>query len=123
MLPGVSDSDDPPRREYKLKPKEFERVNAPRGTEAKSDDHDVFAIRRQVREREQAAGMDHITAAPPKKSKRARDFWVSLIFGWGLLMAIGFMTTGLIGLLAGAALGLLYVVGIWWIFYHILDDY
>lgn len=123
MLPGVSDNDDPPPRQYTLKPKEFERVNAPPGTDAKSDDHDVYAIRRQIREREQAAGLDDVALAPPKKSRRARDFWISLALGWGGLMTIGGLTSGLVGVLAGAALGILFAAGLWWIIFHVLDDY
>src|ERR1700704_4843988 len=106
MLGLVHDEDSPPPRQFKLKPKEFERVNAPPGTEAKSDDHDVFALRRQVREREQAAGMDNVALPPPKKARRVRDFWVCLALGWGGLMGIGAIAAGRAGLYAGAALGL-----------------
>lgn len=123
MLAPVSDSDAPPPRQFKLKPKEFERVNAPPGTDAKSDDHDVYAIRRQLREREQAAGLDNVAAPPPKKSRRARDYWVGLALGWGALIAVGGLTSGLVGVLAGAALGVLLAAGLWWIVFHVLDDY
>jgi hypothetical protein len=123
MLAAVPDSDDPPPRQFKFKPKEFERVNAPRGEDVKSDDHDVYAIRRQIREREQAAGLDDHAPPPPKKSRRPRDFWLSLALGWGALMAVGGLTSGLFGLLAGAVLGVLYAFGLWWIIFHVLDDY
>jgi hypothetical protein len=123
MLSGMPDDDAPPPRQFKLKPKAFERVNAPPGTDAKSDDHDVFAIRRQLREREQAAGLDEIAPPAPKKSRRMRDFCVCLVLGWGGLIGIGAIAVGRVGVYAGAALGIPFTAALWWIIFHILDDY
>jgi len=119
----MPESEDPPPRQFQFKPKEFERVNAPRGTDAKSDDHDVYAIRRQIREREQAAGMDNVAPPPPRKSKRTRGFWLSLAFGWGVLLTAGGLLAGRNGMYAGAGLGIPFTVALWWIFFHILNDY
>jgi hypothetical protein len=123
MLPVVPESDTPPPRQFKLKPKEFERVNAPRGTDAKSDDHDVFAIRQHLREREQSAGLDDHTSPPPKKSRRTRDFWVSAALGSGAVLALGGVLAGHNGLVVGAGLSLALTIGLWWIFFHIMDNY
>ena len=88
---------DPAPKKYALKPKEFERVNAPRGEEAPSDDHDVYKILQQVRAREAADGFD-VVAPPvaPVKSRRKRDYWLLLFAGNGLMLAI-FMVEIFIG--------------------------
>jgi hypothetical protein len=123
MVAIVPDHDSPPPQQFKFKPKEFERVNAPRGTDAKSADHDVFAIRRQIRDREQAAGLDDVAPPPPRKSRRARDFWVSAVLGSGAILTLGGVLAGHNGLLVGAGLGLALTIGLWWIFFQILDKY
>lgn len=119
----MADEPDPPRRNYALKPKEFERVNAPPGTPSDSPAHDVFAMQKQLREREQAAGMDNIEIRAPRKSRRKRDYLISLVAGWGGLMLIGAFTSGPAGLVAGAVLGLFYAGGLTWIMFGILSDY
>lgn len=120
---AMADEPDPPRRTFALKPKEFERVNDLPGTPSDSPAHDVFAMQRQLREREQAAGMDHIEIAPKRRSRRKRDYWVSLAAGWGGLILIGGMTSGPAGIAAGAVLGLFYAGGLTWIMFGILSDY
>jgi hypothetical protein len=119
----VAEPDDPPPRQFKLKPKEFERVNAPPGTDAKSADHDVYAIRQDLREREQAAGMDNVAPPPPRKSRRAVDFWVVAALGWAAFLTLGGVLAGANGLVVGAGLGIAFTIGVWWIFFHIMDHY
>ena len=114
---------DPPPRQFKLKPKEFERVNAPPGTQAPSDDHDVFALRRQVRAREQAAGADDLAPRPPRRSKRTRDFWLCAAAAGVAPPVIGRWAVGPLGLIAGLGVGTVLVVAAWWIFYHVMDEY
>lgn len=114
---------DPPRRNYALKHKDFERVNAPPGTLSDSMAHDVFAMQRDLREREVAAGMDDIEIPPPRKSRRKRDFIVSLILGWGGLILLGYLTSGLAGVGAGLVLGVLYAAGLAWVMFGVLSDY
>ena len=114
---------DPPPRQFKLKAKEFERVNAPPGAAPPSADHDVFAIRRQLREREQAAGLDDVTEKAPRRSRRTRDFWLCAIAALAIPLAAGNGIAGRLGLMAGGAVGAMLVVALWWIFFHVLNDY
>lgn len=77
----MPDAEDPPPKTYALKPRQFERVNAPRGTDAPSDDHDVFKIRQQVRAREAADGLDEVKLVAPPRSRRRRDYLLLLAAG------------------------------------------
>lgn len=123
--------DEAPLRKFALKPKEFARVNAEPGTQAPSVEHDVFALRQQVLARERAAGSDELKAQPPAVKRRGRDFRVIVLGGYvgimlfsGALVSLGGGLRGfLFGLLWGAALGLFYAVGLWWVMYHLMDDY
>lgn len=93
MNSASNESDARPERQpapvrYILKPREFTPVNAAPGTEARSADHDVFAILQQVRAREAAAGLDKIAPVAPLKSRRKRDYWLLLIGGNGLMLTL-----------------------------------
>ena len=76
-----------PTRKYALKAAEFVAVNAPRGTDAPSDAHDVMAILAGVRAREAQAGLGEVTPAAPRRSRRKRDFLL-LLAGNGVMFAI-----------------------------------
>lgn len=123
--------EDAPTRKLTLKPKEFERVNAVPGTLEKSDAHDVFALRQQLRAREQAAGMDAIKEQPVVPKRRKRDFRLAGIGGYfglmllgGVIVSFGGGLPGFIfGLIWGGALGLFYLAGLWWVMFHLMDDY
>ena len=120
----MPDETEPPPRKFALKPKDFERVNAPpEQAGATPETNDVFALRRQLREREQAAGMDALAEKPRWKSRRKRDFVAALAIGWSGLVGIGALAGGGVGLLAGALLGVFFTVGLWWVVFNVLDDY
>jgi len=84
----MPEPDDPPPRKYVLKDAEFERVNAPRGTDAPSADHDVFALLADVRKREAAAGLDTMKEAALPKYRRRRDYLVLLIAGNAFMLLL-----------------------------------
>ena len=77
-----------PSPKFTLKPEAFTAVNAPRGTDAPSADHDVFEILKQVRAREAAAGIGEVVPAPPRKSRRRRDYLRLLVAGNGLMLVL-----------------------------------
>jgi hypothetical protein len=125
----MPDEADPPRKTYGFKPKEFERVNAPRpeGDTAPPPPaaNDVFAIREEIRRREIAAGMDVLKPAGPRPpDRRRRDYWMLLLVGNALLLAmaaiIGFnaMTTAF-----AFGGGLFYTLGLTWVMWGVMDRY
>lgn len=130
----VPDDADPPRKNYALKPKEFERLNAPRPDahspappEPTPAANDVFAIQRQLREREIAAGMDEL--APPHRPvrrRRKRDYWLLTILTNGALIPLalwGYRTSNavlFVSCIAGIAL---VNIALAWIMWVLMDNY
>lgn len=122
---AVSDADDPPRTHYAFKPKEFERVNDPThiGQPAPAA-NDVYAIRRELREREIAAGMDELKPVPPKKSRRRRDYWLSLaLINLALIAAVVLSGPNLIVAIYGFAGMVVLTLGLTWTMWFVMDDY
>lgn len=115
---------DPLPKKYELKPKVFERVNAPPGSAAgKSTEHDVFAMLQQNRAVEQQAGLNEVEVKPPR-TRRKRDFWQGLAIGY--LVLVGGMALGhfnLASVVGCGSLMIFYTIGLWWIMFHILSDY
>lgn len=78
----------PPPVRYALKPRQFTAVNAPRGTEVKSAELDVFELRKLVRTREAAAGIGEVTPIPAQPSRRRRDYLLLLIGGNAVMLTL-----------------------------------
>jgi hypothetical protein len=121
----VPDAPEPPRKTYALKPKEFERVNPlVEAGAAPPAENDVYAIRRQLREREVAAGMDALAPAPRKKSRRKRDYWLSIalinLAMIGITVASGFNIVVMCYTGAGMIVATL---GLTWTMWFVMDDY
>lgn len=85
--PNLADGAVTPRK-YALKAAEFVAVNAPRGTDAPSEAHDVMAILAGVRAREAQLGLGEVIPAPARRSRRQRDFLLLLLAGNGVMFAI-----------------------------------
>ncbi len=114
---------DPPPRQFALKPKEFERVNAAPGTQEKSATHDVHAIRRELREREQAHGMDQMEIKRVR-SRRRRDYWLLLLTADSALVLTAWQGRGNVFVLVSAATGVVVAtIGLTWIMWFVMDDY
>ena len=133
---SMGESDEATRPVYKLKQKEFERVEplAPPPAErnpaldarAKAGDpNDVFALRQQLRAREQNQGMDALKAAPPRKSRRKRDYWLLMILGNAFFLSLPtlvFRGNIVVALYSGA--GIIFLsLGATWVMWFIMDDY
>lgn len=141
--------EEPPRRHYGLKPKEFEAVNLSTERLGDSPAHDVFAIRREVEAAERAAGLHQLKVKPPKRSRRKRDFRLIVVglfvviyaflgaaaWGavatqtlaaqmpdqfWSTLRAVLFGSPILAWGLAGWCVMSL---ATWWLMFHVMDDY
>ncbi len=130
----MPDDSDPPRKNYALKPKEFERLNAPRPDahsptppEPTPAANDVFAIRRQLREREIASGMDELVPPErPRSRRRRRDYWLLtlLVNGTFIPLALwGYRTGNITVLVSSIAGAILANVSLWWIMWVLMDDY
>ena len=118
------DKPDPPPRTFTLKSKEFERVNAPPGTQEASAAHDVYAIRREIREREQALGLNELAPKPAPKSRRRRDYWLLLLTADSALVLTAWQGRGNVFVLVSAATGVVVAtIGLTWIMWFVMDDY
>jgi hypothetical protein len=147
----MSDDSDPPRKFYRLKPKDFEMVNEPTSA-APADSspthvrghlraafsspppsaitpqpqaNDVHALLRDNVARANAAGLNELTAVRARRSRRKRDYW--------RLMALGTIILGGIAALTGPRMPIpfiyaiagvvLFNLGLWWIMWHVMEDY
>lgn len=121
----MSQDAEPPRKFYEFKSKDFERVNAPvNHDEPPPLENDVYAIRENLREREKAAGFDELTPAKPRKSRRTRDYWLTVISINVLMVAliVGSGFNLVVAVYAGSGMVLL-TLGLTWTMWFIMDDY
>lgn len=116
--------EEPKPRQFAFKAKEFERVNAPAGTQEPSADHDVYAIRRQLRERERAAGLDDLSPRPARRSRRKRDYWLLMLSSnavFGSITLIGRQNP--VVFVSGLAGVIIFSVSLTWVMWFIMEDY
>jgi hypothetical protein len=112
---------DPPRKNYGLKPREFDRLNAPGKAPEKSIGHDVYAMLQQNRAAEQRAEIIEIKEV---KSRRKRDYWLLLVPGTGSLALVAWLGRGNPYVLVFACSGIaLLSLGLTWIMWFVMDDY
>jgi hypothetical protein len=140
----MPDQPDPPRINYRFKPRAFESVNAPVGTPQEigpinvrdltrqaaakgphrsvarpaNRDHDVRSLLRANLAHDNAAGLNDLTPKPRRASRRKRDYWVALILGNLALVA----ATIFMPVFGGAGL-VIFNVGLAWIMWFVMDDY
>jgi len=121
---------EPPRKTYGFKPKEFERVNAPRPADAADAApppaaNDVFALQRELRAREIAAGLDELKPpARPRWRRRKRDYWTAMILVNALAAAVTLFSRGNVVVLVYAFAGAIILSGaLTWVVWVLLDDY
>ena len=151
--PTMSDESDPPRKFFQLKPKEFDRVNAPVSA-APADSsptdvsghiqaanagtvvppkarprppapvNDIQAILRDNLSRADAAGLNELTPKPKRRSRRTRDFWLLLV---PLNAFCAFAAFGpwanAVSFVYGLAGIILISVGLTWVMWFVMDDY
>ncbi|MBI2516091.1 MAG: hypothetical protein HYV95_04180 [Opitutae bacterium] len=116
--------EEPKPRQFTLKAKEFDRVNAPRGAQEPSADHDVYAIRQQIRAREQAAGFDELKPLPPRRSRRRRDYWMLMLLGNGFFGAAALIGhSNPVVFVAGLGGAIIFSIGLTWVMWFIMENY
>lgn len=151
--PSDRDPSDPPRKHYQLKPKEFEIVNAPvssanadsspthvrghlQAAHAREDSdaarpptaprtNDVHALLRDNLARANAAGLNTLAAKPERHSRRKRHYWALMVVGTALFAGIAAITgprmpIPFIYSIAGLVI---FNLSLWWVMWHIMDDY
>jgi hypothetical protein len=115
--------DDPPRKHYGLKARQFEHLNAPDKAPEKSTEHDVFAMLEQNRSVEKSLGKDRIEIVKVT-SRRKRDYWQVLI--GGNLLIIGIVAIARfnpISLLFGFSGVIILTLSLTWVMWFVMDDY
>jgi len=95
MLPAMPDEPTPTPKKFTFKPKEFERVNEVRPNTREEETtpvplaNDVYAIRRELREREAAAGFDELTPPDrPRSNRRRNDYWLVMAMVNGVFLPL-----------------------------------
>lgn len=103
QVPGKSGGDQPPR--------------APAANE-------VHALLRLNAHHAEAAGLNQLAPLPRRRSKRRRDYWLSLLGSWALIaLSLGVTGPNLISLVYGLSGAVLIGVGLTWVFWWVMDDY
>ena len=140
---------DPAGRESGLGPRKFEVVNPPATSsdaggpidvhdlfrqataggaskKAAPAENDVHRILRENLARENAAGLNELSDKPRRRSRRKRDYWVSMAAANLILipLLVGAITARnpIVAVFSFAGIVILNV-GLAWIFWSILDDY
>ena len=116
--------EDPRRKIYVTKPREFDRVNAPPGSKAgKSTEHDVYAILQQNRSIEQKAGLNEVEIRPVR-SRRKREYWLLLLLGNALFGLVGWEGRENVFVLVCTGAGIVvFSLGLTWVMWFVMNDY
>ena len=138
---------DPPRKTYELKERAFERVNTstkpsppptavvtgarPGQVAASShpgavDPNDIHSILQHNRAVEQRHGKDVVKFAStgPRRSRRKRDFWLLLV--GGILLVVALVALGNanpVSVIFGLAGMVVISLGLTWIMWFVMGDY
>jgi hypothetical protein len=146
------DEPDPPRKFYKLKEAEFERVNSPPDqndpplpTDAKSvfraaaaekqlglpaepgtvsKTNEVHAVLRDNLDRANSAGLNEVSYRPKRPSRRKRDYWLVLLpmNGFFAFWAFGPYANA-VTFVYGIGGMAFFTASFTWIMWFLMDDY
>ena len=137
-----------PRREFRLKPPEFERANRPAdafGDNAPVDvqqilreanarrppptapgpaENDVHAMLRDNAARARAQGLNEVIPQRRRPSRRKRDYWLMLVGGNLLVVgAVLGLHSNVVTLIFGLSAVILFTLGLTWVMWAVMDDY
>jgi hypothetical protein len=121
----MPDEPDPPRKFYKLKEAEFERVNPlPGEPQPPTTSQDVHAILRDNLDRANEAGLNALTAQERRPSRRKRDYWTLLLIG-NAFFGCGLAYFGLQSVPGIFALGgmIFFSGALTWVMWFVMDNY
>jgi hypothetical protein len=91
-----------------------------------ADPSDVHGLLRGNLARANAAGLNELEEKPPRRSRRARDYWFLMITGNCVLAALfaGAVVSRNAFLMAFSAAGIgLITAGLTWVMWFVMDDY
>ena len=145
--------DDPPRKDYGFKEREFKRDNplaselppaptakehaimaghvAPTtrkappsgGVNRAADPNDVYAVLQQNRAEEKKFGLNEVQIRE-LKSKRKRDFWLMLVGGNLLIIGLVIITGfNVVSVVFGLAGIVMLSLGLTWVMWQVMDKY
>ena len=80
--------------------------------------NDVHALLQQNLAHANAAGLNELAAKPKRRSKRKRDYFLSLIVGNAVLLGATAIQP-----IFGAAGLIIFNIGLTWIMWFVMDDY
>jgi len=93
---------------------------------------DVHTILRDNHARADAAGLNDVSLAPKRASKRKRDYWLMMGIGTAIFGALtvvsgasalaGNRGAAIVSVYALAAL-VMFNLALWWVMWHIVEDY
>jgi hypothetical protein len=116
--------EDPPRKFYSTKPREFQRVNAAPGSAVgKAHAPDVHAILRQNRAAEKQAGLNPVIPRPVR-SRRRREYWQLLALGNALFgLGVWAGRNNAFFFVSAVSGAVIFSVGLTWIMWVVMNDY
>ena len=122
MLAGMPDEPDPERVYYKLKPKQFERVNKPVHEEP-AGPIEVKAILQQNIEADQSPLPPELKPVPAT-SRRAKDFSIGLVAA-GIICGVPayLLREDRLAFILAVSGFVFFAVLLFWIFWVLLDRY
>lgn len=153
MADSTDSSPEPPRREFRFKPAEFERdnppvegpnalpafdvrelyekANQPPGSPrnpsrapAAPAENEVHEILRANLNQANEAGLNEVVLRPKRISRRKRDYWLMLIGGnLALVGLVLVLQKNVVTLVFGGSGIIFYSIGLTWIMWFVMDDY
>jgi hypothetical protein len=86
--------------------------------------NDVQALLRANSAHEAAAGLHTLTPQAPRRSRRKRDYWISLFAAYALIGgALQVASVNVMSLAFASAGVIIITLGLTWVFWFVLDDY
>jgi hypothetical protein len=86
--------------------------------------NDVQALLQANTAHEAAAGLHALTPQAPRRSRRKRDYWISLFAAYAVIGgALKIASLNLMSIAFAAAGAIIVTLGLTWIYWFVLDDY
>lgn len=137
---------EPPRRDFRFKPAEFEQTNRaadaapgpapldvrqlnraagpPTSSAPVNNENEVHAILRANAARAQARGANAVILQPRRPSRRKRDYWMLLVGGNLLIVALVFgLHPNVVTVVFGFSGVIFFSLGLSWVMWVVMDDY
>jgi hypothetical protein len=86
--------------------------------------NDVQALLKANTAHEAAAGVHELTPQAPRRSRRKRDYWISLLAAYAAIGgALKIASFNLMSIAFATAGAIIVTLGLTWIYWFVLDDY